>query len=352
MNSAAGLIWLVVLLLGNAFFVSAEFSIVGARRSQIEPRAEAGSRAAKTTLYAMEHVSLMLAVCQLGITVCSLLIGDVAEPALHHLLLGPLEFLGLPAGTSTVIAFVLAMTVVVYLHVVVGEMIPKNLALAASGRAALFLAPPLVYLGKVVKFVTGPLNAAANGVLRLVGITPRGEVNSTFTVEEVQSIVSESMREGKLTDATGVLAGALGFSELTAADVMVERSALVTLPDTCTPTDVERLVGKNGFSRFLLTDDDGDLVGYVHIKDVLYADERPELMDRPIASKRFRSLVSVAHDDDLEDAMATMQRSGIHVARVIDPDGTTSGVIFLEDVIEELVGEIRDAMQEEERKRV
>lgn len=351
MNSPLGLIWLVVLLLGNAFFVSAEFSIVAARRSQIEPRAEAGSRAAIVTLYAMEHVSLMLAVCQLGITVCSLLIGDVAEPAIHHLLVGPLDFLGVPAGASSVIAFAIAMIVVVYLHVVVGEMVPKNLALAASGRAALMLAPPLVYLGKVVKFVTGPLNGAANGILRMVGVTPRGEVNSTFTVEEVQSIVSESMREGKLTDTTGVLAGALGFSNLTAADVMVTREKLVTVPVVCTPTDVERLVGKNGFSRFLLTDDDGDLVGYLHIKDVLYADDRPELMGEPVKEKRFRSLVSVAHDDDIEDAMATMQRSGIHVARVIDADGATSGVIFLEDVIEELVGEIRDAMQEEERRR-
>ena len=121
---------LVLLLAGNAFFVAAEFAVVSAKRSQIEPFAAEGRRAAKTTLYAMEHVSLMLAVCQLGITVCSLLIGNVAEPAIHHLLVGPLAMLGIPASLSGVISFILALSIVTYLHVVVGEMIPKNIAIA------------------------------------------------------------------------------------------------------------------------------------------------------------------------------------------------------------------------------
>ena len=128
------LVWLVVLLLGNSFFVGAEFAVVAAKRSQIEPRAAEGSAAAKTALYAMEHVSLMLAICQLGITVCSLLLGNVAEPAIHHLLAGPLEGLGIPAGLSSTISFILALGVVTYLHVVIGEMVPKNLALAAPAR--------------------------------------------------------------------------------------------------------------------------------------------------------------------------------------------------------------------------
>ncbi|WGW14073.1 hemolysin family protein [Saxibacter everestensis] len=342
-----GIVWLVILLAANAFFVAAEFAVVAARRSQIEPQAKAGSRAAKTTLWAMEHVSLMLAVCQLGITVCSLLILNVSEPAIHHLFQGPLALLGIPEAAVDVIAFALALVIVTYLHVVVGEMIPKNISLAVSDRAALLLAPPLVMIGRVFRFVIVPLNAAANGLLKLFRVDTKDEVNSTFTVEEVQSIVSESMKEGKLTDEMGLLSGALEFSEYSAGDVMVTKDKLVTIAVGCTPEEVERLVGQTGFSRFLLEDDDGDLVGYLHLKDVLYADDEAYTHREPVPEKRFRALVNVALTDEVEDALATMQRSGSHVARVLDAEGTTHGVVFLEDVLEELVGEVHDAMQRE-----
>src|SRR5690625_5376896 len=155
----------------------------------------------------MEHVSLMLAICQLGITVCSLLLGNVAEPAIHHLLAGPLEGLGIPAGLSSTISFVLALGVVTYLHVVIGEMVPKNLALAASGQAVMLLATPLVFLARVFGFVIRPLNGLANGILHLFRIEARDEVNEAYTIEQVESIVAESKREGLLNDDTGLLKG-------------------------------------------------------------------------------------------------------------------------------------------------
>uniref|UniRef100_UPI0032EF96B5 CNNM domain-containing protein n=1 Tax=Brevibacterium litoralis TaxID=3138935 RepID=UPI0032EF96B5 len=200
MSDWAGLVWLVLLLLANAFFVAAEFAIVNAKRAQIEPLAAEGNARARTTLYAMEHVSMCLAICQLGITVCSLLIGNVAEPAIHHLLEGPLHFLGVPTALSGVIAFVIALSVVTYLHVVVGEMIPKNIAIAVSRPAAMLLAPPLVFLGRALGFVIRPLNGLANVILRALRVEPRDEVNAAYTVDEVQSIVLESKREGLLTD--------------------------------------------------------------------------------------------------------------------------------------------------------
>lgn len=339
-----GLIWLVLLLGGNAFFVAAEFAVVAAKRSQIEPRAEEGSAAAKTTLYAMEHVSAMLAICQLGITVCSLLIGNVAEPALEHLLEGPLHFLGIPSSLSVVIAFVISLAVVTYLHVVVGEMIPKNISLAVSGRAALLLAPPLVFLSRVFSFVIVPLNGIANTVLRALGVQPRDEVNAAYTVEEVQSIVAESKREGKLSDETGLLSGALEFSDKEAADVMVSAEDLVTVSPGVTPREIEELVGRTGFSRYILRDDSGDLIGYVHLKDVLGAGGG-DGYEAPIPEKRYRSLVSIAADDEVEEALAVMQRQGNHVGRVLSRDGKGLGALFLEDIIEELVGEVHDAMQ-------
>ncbi|GAA1619061.1 MULTISPECIES: hemolysin family protein [Brevibacterium] len=336
-----GLVWLVVLLLGNAFFVASEFAIVAAKRSQVEPRAAAGSGAAKTALYAMEHVSLMLAICQLGITVCSLLLGNVSEPAIHHLLAGPLAGLGIPESAASTISFILSLGIVTYLHVVIGEMVPKNIALATSGRAVMLLAPPLVFLARIFGFVIKPLNGLANAVLRLIGIQPRDEVNEAFTIEQVESIVAESKREGLLNDETGLLKGALEFSDKTAADIMVPMSDLITISAEVTPDELVTLVGRTGYSRYFVVDEDGYPGHYLHIKDVLYSERDTE----PVPAKRFRPLFTVMADDEVEEALAQMQKVGIHVARVLDADGEVLGVLFLEDVLEELVGEVQDAMQ-------
>ncbi|WP_144587842.1 hemolysin family protein [Brevibacterium casei] len=336
-----GLVWLVVLLLGNSFFVAAEFAIVAAKRSQVEPKAAEGSAAARTALYAMEHVSLMLAICQLGITVCSLLLGNVSEPAIHHLLSGPLEGLGIPASLSSTISFILSLGIVTYLHVVIGEMVPKNIALATSGRAVMLLAPPLVFLSRVFGFVIRPLNGLANAVLRLIGIEPRDEVNEAYTIEQVESIVAESKREGLLSDDIGLLKGALEFSDKTAADIMVPMSELVTISESVTPDELVTLVGRTGYSRYFVVDEDGYPENYLHIKDVLYADRDTE----PVPAKRFRPLFTVRADDEVEEALAQMQKVGIHVARVLSADDEVLGVLFLEDVLEELVGEVQDAMQ-------
>src|SRR6187455_634169 len=167
MSDWAGIAWLVVLLAFNAFFVGAEFAVISARRSQIEPLAEKGSRSARTALYAMEHATLMLAASQLGITIASLLILNVSEPAIHHLLEGPLALTGLPDGAVNAIAFAVTLIVVSFLHVVFGEMVPKNLSFSVPDRAVLILAPPLVFLARIFRPIIVALNATANGVLRL-----------------------------------------------------------------------------------------------------------------------------------------------------------------------------------------
>ncbi len=343
MSTEWALVLGALLLLGNAFFVGAEFAVISARRSQIEPRAQRGSRAARTTLWAMEHVSLMLACAQLGITICSLGLGAVAEPALAHLLEHPFHALGVPDELLHPIAFTLALTVVVYLHVVLGEMVPKNLALAGPDRVALVLAPALVAVARVLSPLIRALNAVANGGLRLARVQPKDEVPSAFTAEEVQSIVAESRREGLLEDEHELLTGALEFSDRLAGDVMVPLDQLVTLPIGSTPEDVERAVARTGYSRFPVCDGEGALIGYLHLKDVLYADDGRRT--QPVPEKRVRALVNVAESDEVEDALTEMQRSGAHLARVLDPAGRTLGVLFLEDVLEELVGEIIDVTQ-------
>ncbi len=330
----------LLLLVGNAFFVGSEFAVMAARRSAIEPLAAQGSIRARTTLDAMEHISAMLATAQLGVTVCSLGLGAVAEPALAHLLEGAFDVLSVPEGLVHPVAFALALAIVVYLHVVVGEMVPKNLAIAGPDRAALLLAPPLVWLSRVLRPVIWVLNGVANWLLRRVGVEPTDEVTSTFTADEVASIVSASHREGLLGDEHDLVVGALEFSDRDARDVAVPLASLVHVAEGATPADVERLVARTGFSRFPVMNAGGDLSGYLHLKDVLYADD--ERHDEPVPSKRVRSLVTVQATDDVEDVLAAMQRSGAHLARVVDDGVHVSGVVFLEDVLEELVGEVRD----------
>jgi len=344
MSDWAGIAWLVVLLVANAFFVGAEFAVISARRSQVEPLADRGSRAAKTALYAMEHATLMLATCQLGITICSLLILNVSEPAIHHLLEGPLGLTGLPEAAVGVIGFIVALLLVSYLHVVFGEMVPKNLAFSLPDRAVLMLAPPLVAVSKAFHPIIVALNWTANHVLRLFRVEPKDEAASTFTLDEVATIVNQSRREGVLDDSAGTVTAVVEFTEKKAADIAVPMAELVTLPERTTPGEIERAVAQHGYSRYVIVDEAGHPTGYVHLKDVLRAADGTDAdMARPIPSKRIHHMVSVLETTDLEDALALMRRSGRHLAQVRDEAGDVRAVLFLEDVIEELVGEVQDA---------
>jgi CBS domain containing-hemolysin-like protein len=341
MSDWLGILWLVLLLIANAFFVGAEFAVISARRSQIEPKAEAGSKRAKTALYAMEHATLMLATSQLGITICSLLILNVSEPAIHHLLEGPLAWTGMSAAAVTIVAFVLTLLIVSYLHVVFGEMLPKNAAFSMPDQAVLLLAPPLVWISRVLRHVIFALNAIANGVLRLFKVEPKSETTSTYTLEEVAGIVSHSTREGVLNDRSGALTAAFEFTTKQAKDLLVPRDRLVVLPAGSTPEDVESAVARHGFSRYPIEGAGDELAGYVHIKDLVRLSEKR--ITEPIPDKRIREMVSLYADTELEDVLARMQAKGIHLARIFDRDANELGVVFLEDVIEELVGEVHDA---------
>lgn len=346
MNDWAGIAWLVVLLLANAFFVGAEFAVISARRSQIEPLAERGSRSAKTALYAMEHATLMLATSQLGITICSLLILNVSEPAIHHLLAEPLGLTGLSEALVDGIAFVIALVVVSYLHVVFGEMVPKNLAFSVPDRAVLMLAPPLVWVSRVFHPIIVSLNWIANHIVRLFRVEPKDEATSTFTLDEVATIVTQSRIEGVLEDTAGTVAAVVEFTEKKARDIAVPLVDLLTLPQDTTPRQIERAVAKNGFSRYVIVDPAGTPIGYVHLKDILRAAEGQDAateVARPINAARIHHMVPVDEDTDLEDALALMREQGRHLAEVRDAAGTITGVLFLEDIIEELVGEVQDA---------
>lgn len=334
----SGIGWLAVLLLVNAFFVGAEFAVVSARRSQIEPRAEAGSWSAKVALSSMEKASLMLATSQLGITVCSLLILGVSEPAIHHLFDEVLHGLPLSADSISAIALVLTILIVTVLHVVVGEMVPKNIAFSVPDRAVLILAPPLMAVAWVFKPFIWVLNAMANGLVRLSGFEPKDEAQSVFTLDEMATIVEQSQKEGIFDDRSGAVSATIEFTSKKVSDITVPIADIVALREGATPSDVEREVAQRGFSRYVLLDESGEPTGYIHLKDVIGRDN-----DDPIPAKRVRQLTSLYRGLDLEDALAQLRRTGAHIARVFDANGDTVGVLFLEDIIEELIGEVQDA---------
>ena len=343
MSDTAGLLLALALLAGNAFFVGAEFALIAARRTQIEPQAVAGSARARSTLRAMEHVSLMMAGAQLGITVCSLGLGAVGEPAVAHLIEGPLEAVGTPEGLLHPIAFTIALSVVVFLHMVIGEMVPKNIALAVPERSALALGPVLAMVVTVLRPLIWLLNQGANLVLRLLGVQAKDEITSAFTRDEVAGLVQQSRREGLLDeDEHDLLSGALQFDDRTAAQLAIPPAELVTVTPTATVADLEQLCAGTGFSRFPVRDPGGSWRGYVHVKDLL--DIPAALRDQPFEPRWVRPLPEVAADAPLRQVLTVLQRTGAHLAQVrpVGPE-QQGGLVALEDVLEELVGEVRDA---------
>ncbi|MGN6781210.1 MAG: hemolysin family protein [Marmoricola sp.] len=346
MSTGQTLLLALALLLGNSYFVASEFALVSARRTKVEPRAAAGSRMARTTLRAMEDLSHVIAVAQFGITVCSLGLGAVAEPTIAHVL----EPLGRQVGlTSTwvhALAFVVALAIVTYLHVVLGEMVPKNLSLAGPERAAVVLGPPMMALVTVLKPIAIALDAAANAVVRAARIEPRTELTSTFTAAEVEAMVDESRSEGLLEQGEYErLSGALGFTSRTVAEVLLPLDVVETVPEGARATDVEEKCAETGFSRFPVTGEDRNLIGYLHVKDVLQPD--PHGRARTIEDRWIRPFASVPIDATLVQALALLQAKGAHMALVRDATGSPLGIATLEDILEELVGEIHDASHTE-----
>lgn len=333
----------LVFLAGNAFFVVAEFALVSARRTSIDVAAARGRTGARTTLRAMDRVSLMMAGAQLGITLCSLGLGALGEPALAHLLEPVFHALHLPEAWLHVVSFAVGMSIVVFLHMVVGEMAPKNLAIADPERAALVFGPPMYAIAWVFRPVLWLLNALANGMLRLMRVEPAAEVSSTFTAEEVEDYLEESHEEGLLEENEHrLMAGAVGVYTATAADVQVDLADVIALGPDPTRDQAEEACVTHGFSRFPVLGTDGQWVGYVHVKDALRV--AVERAGEPLGEGVVRPLAHVQADTPLRDVLKRMQDSESHLAVVTDGDRVV-GTAMLEDVVELMIGEVSDASQ-------
>ncbi|MER5760588.1 hemolysin family protein [Streptomyces sp. NPDC002082] len=326
-------------LITNAFFVGAEFALISVRRSQIEPAALKGDRRAKATLWGLQHISAMMATAQLGITISSLVLGAVAEPAIAHLLEPPFQSIGVPEALIHPIAFVIALTLATYLHMLVGEMVPKNIALAAPAKTALLLGPPLVALTRGLRpFVFG-INAFANALLRLLKVEPKDEVGSVFTDDELARLIKDSSAAGLLAPEDGErLQDALELGTRPVGDVMTPLDRVVTVAHDITPQGLERTAATHGFSRLPVTGPGDEILGYLHIKDALGAADRA----RPFPRTSLHPITEVAVDTPLDDTMTAMRAAGTHLAAVTGDKGTVIGFVTMEDVLEELVGAAHD----------
>ncbi|MFE7185649.1 hemolysin family protein [Streptomyces erythrochromogenes] len=327
-------------LITNAFFVGAEFAMISVRRSQIEPAALKGDRRAKTTLWGLEHLSAMMATAQLGITVSSLVLGAVAEPAIAHLLEPPFQAIGVPEALIHPIAFVIALTLATYLHMLVGEMVPKNIALAAPAPTALLLGPPLVALTRMLRpFVFG-INAFANALLRLMKVEPKDEVGSVFTDDELARLIKDSSAAGLLAPEDGErLQDALELGTRPVGGIMTPLDRVVTVAHDITPQGLERAAAAHGFSRLPVTGPGDEILGYLHIKDALGAADRTA----PFPRGALHTVTEVALDTPLDDTMTAMRAAGTHLAAVTGAKGTVLGFVTMEDLLEELVGAAHDA---------
>ena len=337
------------LLAANGFFVGAEFALIAARRSKIEQMASTGDKRAVTALKAIRELSLMLAGAQLGITMASLGLGAVAEPAIAHIIEGALEGVTeIPATLLHSISFVIALTIVVFFHMVIGEMAPKNIAISRPEQSALVMARPMRLFVLIFRPFLRALNAFANGCLRAIKVEPKDELLAVHTAEEIGVMVSESAKSGLLHAVEHrLLSGAVEFGDRDAASVMVPRTEMTAIPLGSSPADIEAVVLESGHTRLPIYSEDMDhVLGFVHSKDILSIPD--DARNKRIPRRIIRPLLVVPESRKLHPLLLDMRRERRHFALVIDEHGGTAGVVSLEDLLEELVGDILDEYDEGE----
>ena len=340
-DTVLGLTAVLLLILATGFFVAVEFALVAVDRDRVGVDAAAGSRRAKATAAALRRLSFNLSGAQLGITVTSLVIGFIAEPTLGSALeplVEPIVGAERASGTAIVIALVLATLVTM----VVGELVPKSIAIARPRGTAYALAPPMLVITRVLGPVITVLNGAANWTVRRFGIEPQEELTSVRSLEELELLIRSSGEEGTLEpEALTLLTRSIRFGEKDAADALIPRLSVVSLSIDDVVSTLAATAVATGHSRFPVVGADlDDVRGVVHVKDV-YRVPFEDRATHPVHRLMVPAFV-VPETRDLADLLADLRREGSHLAIVVDEHGGTAGIITLEDILEEIVGEIDD----------
>ncbi|SFD19541.1 hemolysin family protein [Streptomyces aidingensis] len=329
--TAAGIT--VLLLLGSGLFVAAEFALVASRHHRMEQAVADGRRGARSALAGMRELSLMLAGAQLGITACTLLLGSISKPALSHRVEPLLEALGLPHQLSYGIAFVFAMAVVVFLHMVVGEMAPKSWAIAHPERSAMLLAPAFMAMVRVVRPLLWLMNKIANGLVRLCRVTPREELSSVHSRDQLTHLVAESQRLGLISETdSGLLTRSLTEPQSPVAALVVPAKDIASVPGDAGPAQILAAAAASDHTRLLVRDGErGErIIGSVHARDAMVARVEGRAVT---AAELAREVPKLKPDDTVAHAVEQLRHHRASLAVVTTPDGRLTGLISLDDLL-------------------
>jgi CBS domain containing-hemolysin-like protein len=332
----------ILLVLGTGMFVAAEFALVGLDRQELERRRDAGERGLGRTIRALTRTSTHLSSAQLGITVTTLLTGYALEPAFSSLMAPLFVSLGMDAGFGRLLSAVIAVLLATLISMILGELAPKNWAITEPLRVAKFVMPFQTGFTFIFRPAVSVLNNSANAVLRLFGIEAKEELSGARSPEELAALVRHSANAGLLeADTATLLDRTIRFSELTAADAMTPRMRVETIQKLESAAAVMHLSAKTGYSRFpVIGEDQDDVVGVVHLKQAISV-PRPKRDDVPVAALQEDAL-RVPETMKLDALLEELRGSGFQMAVVVDEYGGTAGIITLEDLVEEIVGEVAD----------
>ncbi|TVY07405.1 hemolysin family protein [Paenibacillus cremeus] len=342
----------LILVLLNGFFVAAEFALVKVRQTRLQQLVSEGNGKAKYALAVTKKLDAYLSSTQLGITLASLGLGWVGEPAIAHLIVDPtFEALGLEnAWYANAISFAIAFAVITFLHIVLGELAPKSLAIQKSEAASLWLSAPLMVFYKIFFPAINLLNGAANRMLRLVGVEPASEHEGAHTEEEIRILMDQSAKSGHINkDELALFDNIFEFSDRVAREIMLPRTDMECLFTQLSFTDNLKIVYETKHTRYPVAMDDKDeIIGFVHMSDLLLADPEKDHDLREF----LRPVLMVPESMEISHVLKLMQKKRSQLAVVIDEYGGTAGLITTEDILEEIVGEIHDEFDEKERAEV
>ncbi len=340
--SIAALLFAVFLIIVNGFFVAVEFAFTASRPQHLEEMAEKGSRLARLALASMHELPVTFAGAQLGVAGASLTLGFIMEPTLGRFFEDLFQLFPLPSEVVVTLGVTLALLVTAFFHNVIGEMAPKNATITAPEKAALIVAGPFRAYVTVFRPIIVALTWVATGILRLFGVTPRQSIESTHSAADIASLVKFVRAKGVIEDASSRLLGAaIAFRDTSVAEVMAPRPDLVALPVRTAAADFERTVVATGHTRIPVFGDDlDDIKGFVHAKDLLTVPDARR--NSPIDESLIREVPIVPESMSVAPVMELMKTNRTHIAIAIDEHGSTAGLVTLEDIAEELVGEIRD----------
>ena len=336
-----------LLILLTAFFVGSEFAVVKVRMSRIDQLVTEGNKTALAAKRIVTNLDYYLSACQLGITVTALGLGALGKPTVERLLHPIFSEWGMAAAVSTFISYALAMGIMTFLHVVIGELAPKTLAIQFAERMTLILARPLVWFGTLLFPLIWLLNGSAQILLRVFGVKPAGH-EQAHSEEELKIIMTQSFQGGEINQTElSYLQNIFAFDERIAKDVMVPRTQIMAVDRETDPQEILRLIDEHRYTRFPVTEngDKDNIIGFLNAKELVMLIARGRLND---VNEHIHDIYVIHESTPLHDALVKMQKNSVHMALVIDEYGGTAGLITMEDILEQIVGEIRDEFDEDE----